>query len=350
MKMSILDLKKNSLAVGRAATGIYLILSEYMRGADVILPANICYAAVYPVVYSSNNPVFCDVDGTTGNMSCKSFIEALTPETRAAIVPHMYGNPVKDMPEIARFCKENNILLIEDCASAMGAELGGRQTGDFGDYTVFSTGYSKTVDLGNGGIILSDRSLCAMREAYGSLPLYSEETKKRNGDFSKAYRAFRNSRLDIRESAFYKTVHSDLRDNFLYRTSDEFSDTLIRSLSGLDKIISDRRRASNLYDRYLRYDGNDLSAYRFAEGAVPWRKNIFVRPDKRDGIVKRLLDKNIPVSDWYPSVGVLFDDYTVYPNVSAMERTVLNFPLLVSDEEIRDIADAVNYAIFGGQI
>lgn len=348
--MNILDLKKESLTVGRAATGIYLILRENMCGADVILPANICYAAVYPVVYSSNNPVFCDVDGTSGNMSYKSFIQALTPETRAAIVPHMYGNPVKDMPEIARYCKENDILLIEDCASAMGAELGGQQTGSFGDYTVFSTGYSKTVDLGNGGIILSDRSLCAMRKAYGELPLYTDETEKRNGDFSKAYRAFRNSRLDIRESAFYQTVHSDLRDNFLYRTSDEFSDTVIRSLSGLDKIISERRRASSLYDSYLRYDGSNLSAYPFADGAVPWRKNIFVRPEKRNEIVKRLLDKKIPVSDWYPSINIFFDDYTVYPQTAAMEQTILNFPLLISDDEIRNIADAVNYAVFWRQI
>ena len=57
------QLKKNHLITGRGATAIYLALqNEGMKDRDVIIPGNICYAAVYPIISSGNDVVFCDVD------------------------------------------------------------------------------------------------------------------------------------------------------------------------------------------------------------------------------------------------------------------------------------------------
>ena len=73
--MDITKLRKNSLFVGRAATAIYLILKTLMEEKEVILPSNICYAAVYPIIYSNNVPVFVDVDKRTGNALFKKMIK-----------------------------------------------------------------------------------------------------------------------------------------------------------------------------------------------------------------------------------------------------------------------------------
>ena len=42
------------------------------------------------------------------------------------------------MDKIQKFCNEKNIILIEDCAQALGAEISGRKVGTFGDYSCFS--------------------------------------------------------------------------------------------------------------------------------------------------------------------------------------------------------------------
>ena len=60
--MEITNLRKNNLFVGRAATAIYLVLNTLIKNKEVILPSNICYAAVYPVIYSGNKPIFVDVN------------------------------------------------------------------------------------------------------------------------------------------------------------------------------------------------------------------------------------------------------------------------------------------------
>ena len=76
--MDITNLRKNSLFVGRAATAIYLVLNTLMKDKEVIVPSNICYAAVYPIIYSKNMPVFVDIDKKTGNSTYEEIIKKVT--------------------------------------------------------------------------------------------------------------------------------------------------------------------------------------------------------------------------------------------------------------------------------
>lgn len=333
--------KKNTMVVGRGATGIYLILASNFKSKKVLLPANICYAAVYPVLFSGNYPVFCDVDPLTGNMTLSS-IKQCTENISVIIVPHMYGNPVEDIEQIKSYCQSKNILLIEDCASAMGAMINDSYVGSFGDYAIYSTGYSKTIDLGNGGIVSTDFSLSAEKNEYSKLPLFSPIIEKSNGFFSKEYRTFRNSGLNFNDSGFSKLVKSDLSSNYLYRLSGSFEENLYEELENLEDIISTRRRKLKLYDDIIRFDNISLRNYKFRAGSVPWRKNIFIDSALRSKFVQKLLLENIPVSDWYPVVSKLFDDNRNYPNALKMEQEILNFPLLISDEEVIHIANTIN--------
>ena len=133
-----LELKKNHLIISRAAAAVYLILkSRNIRGQKVIVPANICYAAVYPIIYSGNEPVFCDVDPMSGNVD-QELISGNLSGAAAVILPHMYGNPIRDIKEICELCRRNSVITIEDCASAMGAEAQSGPCGSFGDYVLYS--------------------------------------------------------------------------------------------------------------------------------------------------------------------------------------------------------------------
>jgi len=76
---------------------------------------------------------------------------------RAALVlPYNFGF-MPDMDKIVNICKENNIILIEDCAQALGSEYKGKLAGSFGDFAFFSFGISKNIGYGNGLIVSKNK-------------------------------------------------------------------------------------------------------------------------------------------------------------------------------------------------
>ena len=338
---NILELKKNHMVVGRAATAIYLILKSFEQ-SEVIVPVNICYAAVYPIVFSNNIPKFCDINEQDGNITLGAFENAITEHTKAAIIPHMYGNPVKDIQGIKEVCQDKGILLIEDCASAMGAQLENQYVGTFGDYVIYSTGYSKTIDVGNGGIVCSDDSLEHMIFLYKDLPYYSEKIEMQNDLFSKIYRQIRNSKIEYQCQNIFDVFKLNCQDSFLYQIDKKMEKEIRDSLDTLDSVIKQRRDKQRLFDSLINYSNSYMEKYEYSEGSVPWRFNILVEAEKRDEIVKTLLKNMIPVSDWYPPVSMIFGDYTKYPNAEIMERRILNFPLLIDDKEIERICKCIN--------
>ena len=334
--------KRNVVAVGRAASGIYLILRRHFASGRVLVPANICYAAVYPVVYAGMEPVFCDVDPSTGNVTPTEFARVASVGVRAAIVPHMYGNPVRCMGEIASLCAEHGILLIEDCASAMGAEEEGRPTGTFGDYAIYSTGYAKTLDLGLGGLVASDLPLGELEEEERTLPRYASDVERLEKEFSRNYRLWRNSNTPLERSPIGDYFWGgDFRRMFVFGIPQGLSEKMANAIrSRLAGEISSRRTACGVYDRCLSEAGcRLLRRYPFGPGSVPWRWCVFIGPEMRRRVIDALLERKVPVSDWYPSVVSLFHVEDRFANAREMGESLLNFPLGLQEGEIRSCVD-----------
>jgi dTDP-4-amino-4,6-dideoxygalactose transaminase len=76
---------------------------------------------------------------------------------RAAFLVHIGGHLAFATEAIAELCGREGVFLIEDCAHAHGASLGGRQPGTFGDAGVYSFYATKTVSTGEGGMLVSRR-------------------------------------------------------------------------------------------------------------------------------------------------------------------------------------------------
>jgi len=127
-------------------------------GDEVVTPAFTFIATAEAISYVGATPVFADVDPASFNLTAETLERALTPGTRAVIVVHLFGQ-CAPMPAIAELCARRGIVLVEDCAQAIGADWEGRQAGAWGEFGCFS--FYPTKNLGAYG----DAGLITTREA-----------------------------------------------------------------------------------------------------------------------------------------------------------------------------------------
>jgi len=77
-------------------------------------------------------------------------------KTKAIIYVHLFGNMV-DTSEIQEFCKEKNIIFIEDASQSLGSSLNGVKAGTIGDCSVYSFNSNKVIaGINGGGVLLTD--------------------------------------------------------------------------------------------------------------------------------------------------------------------------------------------------
>ncbi len=330
---------KNMLCVSRAATAIYLILKENnIFGKNVLVPANICYAAVYPIISSGNTPAFCDIDDIYGNVSARS-VQSQN-NISAAIIPHMYGNPVKDIKKIKDHFRKNNILFIEDCACALGASIDGHMCGDHGDYSIFSTGYAKTIDLGAGGIICSDRDLSHIEQMYMQLHEKNDTDEANEQHFSKLYRQIRNNPDQGKSSNIWNELGGNVKDIFINRIPG--IDSIIRNgLEDWESVVKTRREKYSLYLSLLE-KSKTMDPMPLSDGASPWRFSMLVSSDLHRPLIDHLLERNVPVSDWYPNVTPLFGAKEEFERIDGAEKRIINLPLLIDDQTITEYCRLIN--------
>lgn len=153
--------RNHGLMTPNCTTAIHLILTAMGIGPgdEVIVPDITWIASAAPVVYLGATPVFADVDPNNWTLTVESIKSVLTPKTKAVIAVDIYGN-MPELHQIAKFCAENNLYLIEDAAEALGSKLNEEKAGSFGHASVFSFHRTKTLTTGEGGmLILNDDEL-----------------------------------------------------------------------------------------------------------------------------------------------------------------------------------------------
>jgi dTDP-4-amino-4,6-dideoxygalactose transaminase len=102
-------------------------------------------------------PVFVDIDPATYNIDPKALEAAITPRTKVILPIHLYGHPAP-MHEIMEIAKRHGLAVVEDCAQAIGASIGEKKVGSFGDVGCFSFFPSKNLGaFGDGGMATTNR-------------------------------------------------------------------------------------------------------------------------------------------------------------------------------------------------
>lgn len=148
---------KHAIATHNGTIALHLALtaSGISEGDEVIVPDLTFIATANSVRYCHATPILTDVSVEDWNINVAAIRKAISPKTKALIPVHLYGNPAP-MKEIMDVARENGLVVIEDCAEALGAVYQGEQVGTFGDISCFSFFGNKIITTGEGGMCLTN--------------------------------------------------------------------------------------------------------------------------------------------------------------------------------------------------
>lgn len=171
-----------ALANGSLALDLAMIVYDIGPGDEVIVTPRSFVASASCIALRGAVPVFVDVDTESQNITLAGIQEGWSEKTKAVIAVHLAGWPC-DLEEIRDFCDKKQIILIEDCAQAHGAEYKGRKVGSYGHCSVFSFCQDKIMTTGGeGGILLTND-----RDVWEKAWSYKDHGKSHAAVFSKAH-------------------------------------------------------------------------------------------------------------------------------------------------------------------
>lgn len=291
-------------------------MGKLKSGDEIIVPANTYIASILAISENDLVPVLVEPDPKTYNLCPKNTEKAITIKTKAILSVHLYGL-LSPMPELMAIAKENNLLVLEDCAQAHGAEINGKRAGNWGDAGAFSFYPGKNLGaLGDAGAITTnDKELASVLKA---LRNYGSHKKYEN---------------------LYKGVNSRL---------DEIQAAMLRvKLRYLEDETNNRR---NIAKRYIGEIINPLVSLPTWGGDSDHVFHLFViETEHRDNLHEFLLSKGIETIIHYPKAPHKQQAYTEYkdfvlPITEGIHKRVLSLPIgpFMEETEVNQIINAVN--------
>lgn len=170
---------KCAVATSSGTTALHLALLAHGIGPgdEVITTPFTFIASANSILFVGAKPIFVDVEEDTFNLNPALVKEAITPNTKAIMPVHLYGQPC-NMGAITDIAQRRGLMVVEDCAQAIGARFEGKVVGSFGT-GVFSLYATKNVMSGEGGMITTDdegvAEYCRMARNHGMKRRYYHE-------------------------------------------------------------------------------------------------------------------------------------------------------------------------------
>jgi dTDP-4-amino-4,6-dideoxygalactose transaminase len=313
----------HAIGVGNGTEALYLALAALGvgRGDEVITVANAAIYEPLTILQAGARPVFADVDERTHTIEPELLEAAITPRTKAIMPVHLYGR-MADMDAIMDVAHRHNLPVIEDCAQAHGARLGGRAAGSIGACGCFSFYPSKNLGaLGDGGMIATDD--VALAAKLRRLRMYGWEKRYYTVDPGGI-----NSRLDEIQAAL---LHVKLRH--------------------LPSWNDARRRIARRYDQLLAGTGLVLPDAPADESHI--YHLYVVQTKQRDQLQAALKERGIETAVHYPLPAHLQPVYQglatpgSLPVTERLAGEVLSLPIYpeLTDAEVEAVAAAVRSAL-----
>ena len=154
---------KFAVATTSGTTALQAALMAHGIGAgDEVITSSFSFiATANTILWTGAKPVFADIDETTFNLDPKLVAAKITPRTKAIMPVHLYGLPC-DMAALIALAQKHNLIIVEDAAQAVGAEIDGRKAGSFGT-GCFSFYATKNLTTAEGGMITTNDETIAQK-------------------------------------------------------------------------------------------------------------------------------------------------------------------------------------------
>ena len=148
---------KFATTVSSCTAGMHLfyLANNIKSGDEVIVTSQSHISTAHAISLTGAKPIFIDCNSLNGTIDISKIEKKITKKTKAISLVHHLGNP-SNMRVVIRIAKKNNLLILEDCATALGARINNKHVGNFGDAGVFSFYPIKHITTGEGGIIISN--------------------------------------------------------------------------------------------------------------------------------------------------------------------------------------------------
>lgn len=144
-----------TLNSGTSALHAALLAYGLGKNDEVIVPSFSFIATANSVLFVDAKPTFADIEESHLGLDPISIKQKITPKTRAVIPVDYAGLPSKIF-EIKKISEENNIMLIEDAAEAIGASINGKKIGSIAESSIFSFAGNKILTTGEGGAVVTN--------------------------------------------------------------------------------------------------------------------------------------------------------------------------------------------------
>lgn len=139
-----------------------MIASGIGPGDEVIVSPFSMSASASAVLMCHAVPVFVDIEPDMFCIDPAKLEAAITAHTKAIMVVNLFGLPA-DLNPIMEIARRYNLIVVEDNAQSPGAIYMNRFTGTIGDMGVFSLNRHKTIQCGEGGVVLTGNDNLAER-------------------------------------------------------------------------------------------------------------------------------------------------------------------------------------------
>ncbi len=353
---------------GRSSLFAILKALNLTEGSEVLLQAFTCNAVPNPILWAGLSPMYVDCDKDF-NIDIEEFKKKInyslirTNKRIVLIVQHTFGLPA-NMNEIMQLATENNIIVIEDCAHALGAKYNNRYVGTFGDAAFFSFSRDKVISCVYGGMAVTNndgigKKLEMLQKQFGQpsyfwikqqllhpillhffiLPLYNFL------DLGKIFLILSQWFHVLSKAVSWQEKRGLKPEYFPKALPNALAVMALNQFSKLEKFNAHRKEIAEFYYKELQNTAFDLPN---KDG------NIFLRfslkhPRAHEIIYDAWHKENILLGDWYTTVIAPDDtklDEMKYkmndcPNAENLAKKTLNLPthINVSMEDAKRIAN-----------
>jgi perosamine synthetase len=150
---------KHAVAVnsGTSALEIALRTMKLEPEDEVLVPTNTFSATAAAVIFAGAKPKLTDIDPKTLCMDMENIEKNITPKTKGVMLVHIGGLICPEIEEIAKFCQDKKLFIIEDAAHGQGSTINKKPAGFLGDVGCFSFYPTKVMTTGEGGMITTNK-------------------------------------------------------------------------------------------------------------------------------------------------------------------------------------------------